>query len=444
MISFLRTSYTSNRFYLVGGALAGLFLLGHFFAPLLYIGRVLLLVYLVLIVLDLLMIYSLKNGVEAVRVAPDKLSNGDDNSIRIELHNYYSFRVTGGIVDEIPHQFQKRDVNFSYSIKAGEEKEIRYTLHPVKRGVYSFGAVNVFASGPVGFFRRRYRYDYGKEVAVYPSYIQMRKYELLAISNQLVDSGIKKIRRIGHNMEFEQIKDYVPGDDFRTINWKATARRSQLMVNNYTDERSQHIYAVIDKGRLMKSPFKGMTLLDYAINASLAITNIAIKKDDKAGLVTYESTVDQIIPASKRNVQMKLINEALYHQETSFMESDLGRVTVQLLRKLNQRSLLLFFTNFESIVSMERQLSHLRRLAHSHLVVCIFFENTELTGLLNSTPKNLEQVYIKTIGEKFVLEKKQIVKELNKIGVHAVLTPPENLTVQTVNKYLELKARGLI
>jgi uncharacterized protein (DUF58 family) len=272
----------------------------------------------------------------------------------------------------------------------------------------------------------------------------MRKYELLAISNQLVDSGIKKIRRIGHNMEFEQIKDYVPGDDYRTINWKATARRGQLMVNNYTDERSQHVYCIIDKGRLMKSPFKGMTLLDYAINASLAISNIAVKKDDKAGLITYESSVDQIIPASKRNIQIKLINEALYHQETGFSESDLSKATIQVLRKLNQRSLLLMFTNFESIVSLERQIPHLRRLAHSHLVVCIFFENTELTGLLKSKPKDLEDIYIKTIGEKFALEKKLIVKELNKIGVHAVLTPPEDLTVQTVNKYLELKARGLI
>src|SRR5690606_40532545 len=123
-----------------------------------------------------------------------------------------------------------------------------------------------------------FRVSQNKTVPVYPSFRQMRKYELPAISNRLTEFGIKKIRRIGQNREFEQIKEYVVGDDYRTINWKATARRGTLMVNTYQDERAQQVYAVIDKGRTMKMPFEGMTLLDYDINASLVISNIAIRK----------------------------------------------------------------------------------------------------------------------------------------------------------------------
>ena len=167
-------------------------------------------------------------------------------------------------------------------------KTISYFLRPVKRGEYSFGAVNVFASSPIGLVSRRYQFSQNKMVPVYPSYIQMRKYELLAISNRLTDTGIKKIRRVGQHTEFERIREYVPGDDYRTINWKASARKSHLMVNNYQDERSQQVYALIDKGRAMQMPFNGMSLLDYAINASLVISNIAIKKSDKAVLITFQ------------------------------------------------------------------------------------------------------------------------------------------------------------
>jgi uncharacterized protein (DUF58 family) len=123
-------------------------------------------------------------------------------------------------------------------------------------------------------------------VPVYPSFLKLRQYELMAVSNRLTDIGIKKMRRIGHSMEFDQVKNYVAGDDYRTVNWKATARKGDLMVNSFTDEKAQHIYCVIDKSRAMKMPFEGLSLLDYAINASLILSSVALVKQDKAGLIT--------------------------------------------------------------------------------------------------------------------------------------------------------------
>ena len=135
--------------------------------------------------------------------------------------------------------------------------------------------------------------------------------QLLAVSNRLQEAGVKRIRRLGHSMEFEQIKEYVRGDDYRTINWKATARKDGLMVNNYTDERSQQIYCLINKGRVMKMPFAGMTLLDYAINASLVLSNVALVKQDKAGLITFAENLDTFILADKKPTQMNLLLETL-------------------------------------------------------------------------------------------------------------------------------------
>jgi uncharacterized protein (DUF58 family) len=282
-------------------------------------------------------------------------------------------------------------------------------------------------------------------VPVYPSYIQMRKYELMAISNRLTESGIKKIRRIGHNMEFELIKEYVSGDDFRTINWKATARKSHLMVNHFQDERSQQVYSIIDKGRVMQMPFNGLSLLDYAINASLVISNIAIKKSDKAGILTFQDRVGTTLTASRQNNQMAQILEVLYNQKTAYRESDFSALYAHVRRKITQRSLLLIFTNFESIYGLHRQLPYLKRLSSQHLVVVIFFENTEMTSLLHEpADADLRKIYYKAIAEKFSYDKKLIVKELAKNGIQAMLTTPEHLTVNTINKYLELKARGMI
>jgi uncharacterized protein (DUF58 family) len=266
----------------------------------------------------------------------------------------------------------------------------------------------------------------------------------MAISSNLSELGIKKIRKIGHNIEFEHIKEYVEGDDYRTINWKATARKNELMVNLYQDEKSQNVYSLIDKGRMMQMPFEGLSLLDYAINAALVLSNIAIRKDDKAGMLTFEKSFDGFLPASRRKNQMHLILNFLYNQSTTFGETDYSNLYVQLKHRVKRRSLLLLYTNFESVHSLERQLYYFQKLAKTHLLVVIFFENTELEVLVNTKPKDTLGIYQKVIAEQFVFEKIQIVKTLHQHGIQTILTKPQELSVSVINKYIELKARQLI
>lgn len=393
--------------------------------------------------LDILILY-LRRGVQARRDTPERLSNGDDNPIVIHLENNYGFPVRLSIIDEIPFQFQQRDIRFLTSMEAGSAKAIQYTLRPTERGEYSFGAVNVFVETPLGLVQRKMSFSADAMVPVYPSFIQMRKYELLAATNRLVEVGVKRIRRIGHAKEFDQIREYVPGDEYRTINWNATARKADLMVNQYQDEKSQHVYSLIDMGRTMKMPFERMTLLDYAINASLVISNIAMHKDDKAGLITFTEKIESVLKAERGKGQLRQILETLYNQETRFKEASFELLYAAVRRNLHQRSLLLLFTNFESLSSMKRQLRYFSMMAKSHLLCVIFFENTELRSLLESSPTKLEDIYIKAIGEKFAYEKKLITSELDRHGIHSIFTKPQDLSVNTINKYLELKARGLL
>lgn len=444
MKRFWKSFFITNRFFLITGVFVFLFLVGYFFPELFNIIRVLFMVFVAAFLVDAIILYRVRKPLTGIRDCAEKFSNGDENEVRITLESSYPQKVFIRAIDELPIQFQKRDQIFNLELSTGEVKVITYELKPVKRGEYLFGLLNVFATTQLGLVRRRTQLGDEHAVAVYPSFIQMRKYELLAISNQLKDHGIKKIRRIGNNMEFEQIKNYVIGDDYRKVNWKATARKSELMVNQYQDERSQQVYSVIDKGRMMQMPFDKMSLLDYAINASLVISNIALKKGDKAGIITFQQKVNSILPASSRNVQLNLILEHLYKQKTAYKETDYSRLYATLKRKITQRSLILLYTNFESLSSLKRQLGHLRRIRKQHLLVCIIFENTEVDDLISSKGEDIEEIYTKGIAEQLVYEKKLIVKELQAHGIHTVLTAPKELSVNTINKYLELKARGLI
>ncbi|MBW7841412.1 MAG: DUF58 domain-containing protein [Ignavibacterium sp.] len=443
-MKFLKEFYLTSRFLLLTAIIVLLFFFGYFFDPLFFVAKLLLISFITVIFVETLILFTRKKNIFAERVLSDRLSNGDDNEVKIILTNNYTFDINIKIIDELPFIFQIRDFEISSKVKQGNTKIFSYIIHPVKRGEYQFGYLNVFISTILNIVSRRLRFDQNKNVKVYPSYVQMRKYQIMAISDRLMEVGIKKVRKIGHSMEFEQIKDYVRGDDYRTINWKATARKRQLMVNHYIDERAQQIYSVIDMGRTMKMPFDKMSLLDYAINTSLVISNIALLKHDKAGIITFNSKVNSVLPAERNSVQMKKILDMLYKQETDFMESDYERLAGVVRTKIKQRSLLLFFTNFETANSLKRQLPYFKSLSRSHLLIVIFFFNVGLDELLYNKAKSLDEVYHKTIAEKFAYEKRVIQKELASFGIQSILTTPEKLSINTINKYLELKARAMI
>ncbi|WP_432222125.1 DUF58 domain-containing protein [Flavobacterium sp. TMP13] len=443
-MKLLKNLYINNLFFYVLLGMIGLFICAFIFPNLYNAVWYLVLVLVSFLLLDLVLLFLSKNGIEAHRITPEKLSNGDNNPIRVTIENHYTFPIDISIIDEIPFQFQIRNFKINRNIKASAKDELQYELRPTERGEYFFGNLNVYVSSPLKLVSRRFTFDKNAMVPTYPSYIQLRKYDLIAFSNTLFQYGIKKIRRLGHTMEFEQIKEYVAGDDVRTINWKATAKKNGLMINQFQDEKSQSVYMIIDKGRVMKMPFNGLSLLDYAINATLVLSNVILKKQDKAGLFAFSKKVENRVFAEKRGSQMQKILETLYNIKTDFFESDYSRLYVDIKKNINQRSLLILYTNFETLDGLHRQLPYLKAIAKSHLLVVVFFSNTELNAIINKKSETIQEVYDKVIAEKFVFEKRLIVAELKKYGIHSVLTQPENLTLDTINKYLEIKARGIL
>lgn len=441
----IKQIFTTKRLYLAIIAIILLFIAGFYFEFIWVISKIALLSLGLLLFMDIYLLFFTKDKILISRELPNKFSNGDDNIIEIHVKNQYRFPVSLKIIDEIPVQFQIRDFQISTLLKAGEEKHMQYTLKPLQRGEYEFGKVKAYTTSYLKLICRRFTNVQEKvTVPVYPCFLRMHQYRLLAFTNRLTEVGVTKVRKIGHHTEFEQIRNYVKGDEFRTINWKATARRAKLMVNQYMDERSQQIYNIIDMGRTMKMPFEGMTLLDYAINASLIISDTVLYKYDKSGLITYNTTINTFLPAERKNNTMSQIMEALYNQTTAFDESSFDLLYTKIKRSISHRSLLVLYTNFESLTSLRRHLPYLIKLASVHLVLVVIFKNTEIKKLTSVHATKIEDIYIQTIAEKFMYEKKLIAKELQAYGIQSILTEPGDLTIQLINKYLTMKSRGIL
>lgn len=433
----------TRRFYIVFILIILLLGSGYVFAPLFVIGQWALFVFFVTVLADGYTLYRIQ-GIRAFRQCAARFSNGDDNAVSIRVESSYPHPVSVEIVDEIPFVFQQRNISFRTELLAYEGKSTSYNLRPTSRGIYGFGRIRVFVTNKIGLLSRRYTCGEAIDIKVYPSYLMLHRYELLAISDNLTELGIKRIRRVGHHTEFEQIKEYVKGDDYRTINWKASARRHELMVNIYQDERSQQIYSVIDKGRVMQQAFRGMTLLDYAINASLVLSYVAMRREDKAGIVTFDEHFDTFVPASRRPGHMQALLENLYAQQTVFGETDFSSLCVHLNKHVTKRSLLVLYTNFSSMGSMNRQLAYLQQLNRQHRLLVVFFEDADLKTYIATPAKDAEGYYRHVIAEKFAFEKRLVVSTLQQHGIYSLLTTPENLSIDVINKYLEMKSRQLL
>ncbi len=440
----MRSLFLTDRFFWLFGGIAALFALSYALDGLFPLAQMAFAVALALVGADAALLYGRRRYLDCQRNTAPIFSLSDPNEVTLRVQNRSRLRLSLTAIDELPPQFQERNFALQTTLRPGERTDLHFELRPLTRGVYPFGNTHLFAKTALGLIERRFTFEHPQEVAVYPSVVQMRRYELMALHDVARDTGIKKVRRLGHSYEFEQIKNYVEGDDYRSINWKASGRRASLMVNQYEDERSQQVFCLLDKSRGMNMPFDGLSLLDYAVNTSLTISNIALKKQDRVGLLSFSDALGTTLPAERGAQQLRRILEALYREQERAGEANYELLYETVRRLIHGRSLLLLFTNFESRYALERVLPVLRRLNRLHLLVVIFFENAEVRALAETEPRDVLGLFRQTVARQFLEEKREIRRLLTQHGIQVVLTRPENLSVNTINKYLELKARGLI
>lgn len=440
----IRSIYIAQRFFVAWGIVFLLFVTAFIVPFLFYVAQLALIALVLFLLADIVLLNKVKHPFIVKRTLPSRLDLGDEVRVLVSLENTTQQPFSCTLYDETPVEFQARDLSFQRTVLPHAIVELSYIYQPKTRGIHSWGKIHVFFSSQFGLVRKRIVFSVENAVPVYPSVQQMKKYEFQVFSKKSMATGIKRIPLLGHNNEFEQINNYVQGDEIRKINWKATSRKKELMVNHYQAERSQHVYMVIDKSRAMERSFEGLTLLDYAINSSLVFGNIALRKGEKVGLFTYSDKMGDQLAASKSKGHLKAILELLYSQRTNFKEANFKLLVQTLQRNVRSRSLIMLYTNFETLLGLKRALPLLKLISKQHVLVVIFFENTQLHELAIKRPTQFEDIYASNIAQQQMHIKHEMAKLLKANGIYTVLTQPQDLHINTINSYLSLKSRGVV
>ncbi len=431
------------RLFVTWGACATITALGFLVAPLLPVGLVLATAVLVAAAVEYVVLCRLAPRLSASRSLEPRFSLGDDNPVRVQIRYEGGLPLEADLIEELPVQFQERDFRQNVLIGPGETKLVEYRLKPLERGTYAFGRLLLLVRTRLGLVERRFAFGAdAQSVAVYPSVLQMRQQALRMKLLLRREGSSQRQRQLGRSYEFDQIKTYVAGDDYRQLNWKATARANALMANTFVEERSQQIVVLLDTSRTMLSPFEGLSLLDYAINSALALLNVALLRGDRVGLVGFDKQVQSRLAPNARPETLLRIMELLYAQTPTDYEPDYDALGQYVQRFVKGRSLLMLYTNFETIVSLERNLPALRRLARTHLLVVVMFINSEVAHLANEAPRSLEAAYLATVAAEYEARQTQIAGTLLQHGIMVLRTRPQDLTATAVSNYLSIKRGG--
>jgi uncharacterized protein (DUF58 family) len=400
------------------------------------------------------------SAIEAERINDSKLSLGAENVITLLLANRGQRPISFQLRDEFPYQFISDAVTLAGEIAPFDIHEARYHLKPLQRGDYTFGDINIRYLSALKTFVRQARYPAAASVKVYPNVLDVRKYDLLARKGLLFELGLRANRQFGAGTEFERLREYNTDDEFRRINWKATARRGKPIAAEFETERSQYIVSLIDTGRLMRPPIgdpsthsinsgqagsgQGLAKLDYAINTALLLSYVATLKGDHVGLLTFADDVRTYLAPKRGKGQFYRMLEALYNVKFEPVEADYGQAMAYLGVKHKRRSLVVVFTDLVTLDAAKPLIAHMARLAQRHLPLCVVISDPNITNMAAQPPRDSDAVYQRAVAEMLLDERRVVLDTLNRSGVLTLDVPADKLTVSVINKYLELKGRGAI
>jgi uncharacterized protein (DUF58 family) len=381
-------------------------------------------------------------ALELERVADDKLSLGAENRVEIRVRNRCPLKLALLIKDDPPAAFVTDQRTFALTLGPYEQGSVAYHTRPLARGRCAFGSLHVRGRSRLGLSLWQRRFPAPAEVAVYPNLLEVRRYQLLARSDRLRQAGFRMTRRLGQGTEFESLREYSPDDEFRSIDWKATARRRHPISRQYETERSQTVILMVDAGRMMSTLTGELSRLDHALNAALMLAYVAVERDDAVGLVAFAEDVKAFVPPRKGHRQVGLITEALYDLQPALVEPDYAEAFATLSARARKRALVVCFTDLVDVEASSRLLGHLTALAPHHLPLLITLRDRELLGVAHGRPEDVADVYQRAVAAQVLHDREAALAVLRQRGVMVLDVLPEHLTVAAVNEYLGLKAQG--
>ena len=373
------------------------------------------------------------------RDVDDKLSLGVENAVRIRIHNATDALVHLELRDSPPEPIANdlNDLPLVFDLPANSHHVATYHLRPDERGDYAFDDLFIRVRGRLGMIHRTRRISAARMVKVYPNMADAAKFTLMARRGQLQQAGVRKARLQGAGREFESLREYQPDDELRRVDWKATARRGQLISRQYEVEKSQNVMLVVDAGRTMLAEVEGIQKLDYAINAALMLAHVATEAEDKVGLLVFAGTVQTYLPPQKGRAQVFAILEALHNCRASLVEPDYAQALTFLQTRFRKRALMVCFTDLWDPDSSRGTIAELASLQPRHVVAAVTLLDTQLKRAAEQEPATITAAYEKAVATQVLQDRQRALSALTERGILVVDAPAEKLSAELVNRYLE-------
>lgn len=367
------------------------------------------------------------------------LSIGAENPITITVRNRSGFPLLLRIRDEYPGAFSASQKEVTGKVPPYESVKLRYTVTPFKRGIYTFGKTFTRRMSRLRLWVFEDTFDLETEARVYPNVQMVKKYDLLSRKQMLNFLGVKPTKIFGQGTEFEMLRDYQVDDEYRVIDWKATSKKAKPISRVYQVERTRNIVLMIDAGRIMGIHMGDLTKLEHAVNSALLVSFVALRLGEKVGLCIFSSDIKEYIPLQGRKSHFNVILEALYNLKGDSYESDYKKAFEYVSRTNKKRSLVIIYTDLVEKHISQGLIQYCSALQKTHLPLCVAVKDTNVAEIAEHDPETEREVYQKAVALKLLRERQVAIKELMRRGVRVVDELPENLTISTLNKYLELK-----
>jgi uncharacterized protein (DUF58 family) len=384
-------------------------------------------------------------AVHAEREMEPQLSNGAPNRIRIRLRSDDPQDVRLRVRDDAPVAFDvDRRTHENVVVPGRGETAVDYFARPRHRGTFRFGDVHLRMRTQLDLAERQWRAPLEREVKVYPNLLEIRRYEISVRRGLAYDAGLRRARIPGAGTVFERLREYVQGDDPRQISWTATARRGRPITVEYEVERQQRVLILLDVGRMMASTIAGLTKLDHVVNTALMLAFVATTKGDEVGLLAYADAIAAYVPPRRGKGQFRRITEELRRLEPELTEPDHRAALAFLRQRSARRALVVLFTDLIDEDASRALLGAIVELAGSNLVLCVALADPQVGAVAASTPRSSTALYEKVVASEVVESRARVLAMLQRRGVHTIDVPAEQLTVATIQRYLELKRRALL
>jgi len=380
--------------------------------------------------------------VELRRYVAERLSLGAANKVTLEISNRCRLPLALLVKDDAPWEFEASRREHHLHLAPYEHVVVSYTVTPRGRGDFDFGDLHVRGRSLLTLSQWQRTTPARQPVKVYPDLLGLDRYTLLARQQRLAQAGFRPLRYLGEGTEFESLREYSPDDDYRKIDWKATARRGRPITRQYDLERSQTLVLMIDAGRMMCAEIGGMSKLDYAINAALMLAYVAAERDDSLGLVVFADQVQTYLPPRKGSPQVGAIADQLYAVQPVLREPDYAAAFALLRHRVTRRALVVIFTDLIDQESSHDLLTNVLALTPRHLPLIITLRDYRLDALARQRPQQVGEAYERAVALNLLSQRRLALASLRAGGAQILDSRPQELTVATVNKYLEIKQRA--